>query len=163
MADHRATWVRLRDIAREHFPDDELAAEIAMREAFDAEESAAYTANLDVQVDDQGILEAAHAATRLWEELRYGRRASMPVAMTTTMTSTSTSMMMTWMLTSSLTSTFPLMKKPRRVYLANHGGRGGQWRNKGHATQLTAITWRQGGRRQNSARRRRTGRGQLYH
>jgi hypothetical protein len=29
MADHRATWVRLREVARQRFPDDDLAAEIA--------------------------------------------------------------------------------------------------------------------------------------
>jgi hypothetical protein len=40
MVDHRATWVRLREMARERFPDDELAAEIATREAFDTEELA---------------------------------------------------------------------------------------------------------------------------
>jgi hypothetical protein len=31
--------VRLRELARESFPDDKLAAEIAMRKAFDAKEA----------------------------------------------------------------------------------------------------------------------------
>jgi hypothetical protein len=47
MVNHRATWVRLREMARQRFPDDELASEIVAREAFDAEESAAYAADLD--------------------------------------------------------------------------------------------------------------------
>jgi hypothetical protein len=41
MADHQATWARLREMVRERFPDDDLAAEIAAREAFNAEEAAA--------------------------------------------------------------------------------------------------------------------------
>jgi hypothetical protein len=69
MAGHRATWVRLRELARERSLDDELAAEIAMREAFDAEEAVAYATDLDMQVEQQGVLEAAHATTRLREEL----------------------------------------------------------------------------------------------
>jgi hypothetical protein len=56
MYDHRAIWVRLREMARQLFPDDPLAAEIAAREAFDAEESAAYAANLDAQVDSGASL-----------------------------------------------------------------------------------------------------------
>jgi hypothetical protein len=51
MVDHRATWVRLREVARERFPNDELVAEIAAREAFDTDETAAYASNLDVQVE----------------------------------------------------------------------------------------------------------------
>jgi hypothetical protein len=70
MSDHRATWVRLRKMSRHRFSYDPLAAEITVREAFDAEESVAYAADLDAQVEEQGILEAARAAKRLLEELR---------------------------------------------------------------------------------------------
>jgi hypothetical protein len=45
MADHRATWVRSREVARQRFPDDDLAAKIAARERFDAEETAPYVAD----------------------------------------------------------------------------------------------------------------------
>jgi hypothetical protein len=41
----------LRELAQQRFPDDDLAAEIPVRELFDAEETATYTANLDVQVE----------------------------------------------------------------------------------------------------------------
>jgi hypothetical protein len=61
--------VRLRELAQERFPDDELAAKITAREAFNAEEAFAYATDLDAQVEEQG-LEAAHIATRLREELR---------------------------------------------------------------------------------------------
>jgi hypothetical protein len=47
MADHRATWASQRELAHERFPNDEIAAEIAAREAFDAEEMATYAADLD--------------------------------------------------------------------------------------------------------------------
>jgi hypothetical protein len=65
----------LREFARERFPDDELTAEITAREAFDAEETAAYAADLDAQVKEEGVLEAARAATRLREELHEELRA----------------------------------------------------------------------------------------
>jgi hypothetical protein len=61
--------VRLRELARERSLDDELAAKIAAREAFDAEEAVTYAADLDTQVEEQGVLEAARATTRLREEL----------------------------------------------------------------------------------------------
>jgi hypothetical protein len=32
------TWARLRELAREHFPDDELTTKITTREAFDDDE-----------------------------------------------------------------------------------------------------------------------------
>jgi hypothetical protein len=70
MADHRATWVRLRELVRQRFPNDDLAAEIAARELFDAEETAAYTADMDAQVEAQGILSTARAAKHLRDELR---------------------------------------------------------------------------------------------
>jgi hypothetical protein len=57
-------------MARKHFLDDEVAAEIVTRKAFDTEESAAYAADLDAQVEERGILEVAREATHLWEELR---------------------------------------------------------------------------------------------
>jgi hypothetical protein len=65
----------LREFARERFPDDELTAEITAREAFDAEETAAYAADLDAQVEEQGVLDTTRATTRLWEELRDELRA----------------------------------------------------------------------------------------
>jgi hypothetical protein len=64
MADHQATWVGLREAARERFPDDDLAAEI------DAEETVVYAADLDAQVETHGVLDTARAAARLWDELR---------------------------------------------------------------------------------------------
>jgi hypothetical protein len=61
--------VRLRELGRERFPDDKLAAKITVREAFNAKETLAYAADLDTQVEKPG-LEAAHTTTRLREELR---------------------------------------------------------------------------------------------
>jgi hypothetical protein len=104
MSDHQATWVRLRKMGRQCFPDDPLAVEIAAREAFDAEESAAYAADLDARDEEQGVLEAACAATRLREELReeLRRKAPAPAATRTTTTTTSISTTTTWTPTSSL-------------------------------------------------------------
>jgi hypothetical protein len=70
MADHRATWVRLRQIAGKRFLNDELATEIAAREAFDAEETTTYAADLDPTVEEPDVLETARVATSLREELR---------------------------------------------------------------------------------------------
>jgi hypothetical protein len=75
MAGHRATWVRLREAARERFPDDDLAAEITARMAFDTEETSAYAADLDAQVEAHGVLNTACAATRLRGKLRKELRA----------------------------------------------------------------------------------------
>jgi hypothetical protein len=47
MADHRATWARLREVARQRYPDDGMAAEAAARALFDAEQAASYAADLD--------------------------------------------------------------------------------------------------------------------
>jgi hypothetical protein len=44
--------VRLREPAQERSLDDKLAAKIAAREAFDAEEAVAYAADLDTQVEE---------------------------------------------------------------------------------------------------------------
>jgi hypothetical protein len=44
--------VRLREVARQRFPDNDLAVEIASREIFDAEQTAAYATNLDAQVEE---------------------------------------------------------------------------------------------------------------
>jgi hypothetical protein len=55
--------VRLRELACERFPNDELAAKIAAREAFDAEETEAYAADLDAQVEEQDVLEVARHAS----------------------------------------------------------------------------------------------------
>jgi hypothetical protein len=75
MADHRATWARLREVARQRYPDDDLAAEAAVRALFDAEEAAAYVADLDAQAEEQGVLDTARTATRLRGELREELRA----------------------------------------------------------------------------------------
>jgi hypothetical protein len=74
MADHWVTWMRLRELARERFPDDDLAAKIAAREAFDAEETTAYAADLDAQVEEQGA--CGHASLRGGPRCRWqqGRR-----------------------------------------------------------------------------------------
>jgi hypothetical protein len=64
----------LREVARQRYPDDDLAAELAARELFDAEETFAYGADLDTQVEEQGVLDTARTATRhrgeLHEKLR---------------------------------------------------------------------------------------------
>jgi hypothetical protein len=52
MADHRATWVRLTEVARQRFPDDDQVAKIAARALFDTEEAAAYAADLDAQEEE---------------------------------------------------------------------------------------------------------------
>jgi hypothetical protein len=75
MADHRATWVRLREVARQRFPDDDQAAENATRALFDVEEAAAYAAELDAQEGEQGVLDTVRVATRLRGELREELRA----------------------------------------------------------------------------------------
>jgi hypothetical protein len=60
----------VEEVARQRFPDDDQAAEIAAREPYDAEETATYAADLDVQVEEQRILDTMRAATRLRDELR---------------------------------------------------------------------------------------------
>jgi hypothetical protein len=67
--------VRLREVAQQRFPDDDLAAEIAVRELFDAKDVAAHAADLNAQVEEQGILDTARAATHLRDELRDELRA----------------------------------------------------------------------------------------
>jgi hypothetical protein len=62
--------VRLREVVRHRFPDDDPAAEITTRELFDLEETAAYAADLDAQVEEQGVLNTVRAATRLRGKLR---------------------------------------------------------------------------------------------
>jgi hypothetical protein len=64
MVDHRATWVRLRNAAQERFLNDDFADEIAVREAFDAEETAPYAADLNAQVEARGVLDLG---ATLWE------------------------------------------------------------------------------------------------
>jgi hypothetical protein len=44
--------VGLREVVRQCFPDDNLAAELATRELFDAKEAATYFADLDTQVEE---------------------------------------------------------------------------------------------------------------
>jgi hypothetical protein len=70
MADHRATWVRLRAVARQRYPDDDMAVEAAARALVDKEEAASYAADLDARAEEQDVLDTAHAATRLRGELR---------------------------------------------------------------------------------------------
>jgi hypothetical protein len=62
MVDHRVNWVRLREVVQQRFPNDDLVAEIAVRELeiavrelFNAEETVVYAADLDAQVDEQGV------------------------------------------------------------------------------------------------------------
>jgi hypothetical protein len=69
MADHRATWVRLRAVARQRYPDDDMAAEAAARALFDKEEAASYATDLDTRAEEQDVLDMARAATRLRGEL----------------------------------------------------------------------------------------------
>jgi hypothetical protein len=47
MEDHRATWVRLREVAQRRYPDEDMAAKAAARALFDADEAASYGADLD--------------------------------------------------------------------------------------------------------------------
>jgi hypothetical protein len=75
MSDHRPTWVRLRKVARPHYPDDDMAAEAAARALFDAEEAASYATDLDARAEEQDVLDTAGAATRLRGELREELRA----------------------------------------------------------------------------------------
>jgi hypothetical protein len=75
MADHRATWVRLREVARLRYPSDNMAAEAAARALCDAEEVASYAADLDARAEEQDILDTTRAATRLRGELRKELRA----------------------------------------------------------------------------------------
>jgi hypothetical protein len=67
--------VRLRELARQRFPDDELAAEIEARELFNTEETAVYAIDLDAQVEEQGVLNTTRVMTRLQDELRDDLRA----------------------------------------------------------------------------------------
>jgi hypothetical protein len=69
MADHRATWVMLRAVARQCYPDDDMAAKAAARVLFDKEEAASYAADLDTRAEEQDILDTARAAPRLRGEL----------------------------------------------------------------------------------------------
>jgi hypothetical protein len=75
MAEHRATWARLREVARQRYHDDDLTAEVEMRALFNIEETTMYAANLDAQAEEQGILDTARAATRLRGELQEELRA----------------------------------------------------------------------------------------
>jgi hypothetical protein len=68
MVDHRVTWVRLRKVAQQRFPNDDLAAEITVRELFDVEETAVYAADLDAQVEEQGVSGMSFATS-------YGRNS----------------------------------------------------------------------------------------
>jgi hypothetical protein len=65
----------LREVARQRFPDDNQAAEIAARALFDAEEAAAYAVDLDAQEEEQDVLDTARTTTRLRGEFREELRA----------------------------------------------------------------------------------------
>jgi hypothetical protein len=52
MADHQATWVRLRAVARQRYPNDDMATESAARALFDKEEAASYAAELDARAEE---------------------------------------------------------------------------------------------------------------
>jgi hypothetical protein len=75
MVDHWATWVKLREVARQRYSNDDMAAEAAARALFDAEEAASYAAYLDARVEEQDVLDMVRAATRLRGELREELRA----------------------------------------------------------------------------------------
>jgi hypothetical protein len=107
MADHQATWVRLREVARLRLPDDDMAAELAVRELFDAEEAAVYAADLDAQAEEQGVLDTARATTclrgELQEELRAEALAPAAIRRSTC----------TWTPTTSPTSSSPPTRRPQ--------------------------------------------------
>jgi hypothetical protein len=56
-------------VARQRYPDDDLAAEATARALFDAKEAAAYATYLDAQAEEHGVLDMARAATHLRGEL----------------------------------------------------------------------------------------------
>jgi hypothetical protein len=66
MADHRATWVRLREEARQRYPDDDMAAEAAARALFDVEEAASYAADLDARAKEQDFLDTARDTSQTY-------------------------------------------------------------------------------------------------
>jgi hypothetical protein len=68
------TWARPRELARERFLDDELAAESTARETFDAVDTATYIPGLYAAVEKQDVLEAARTATHLREERHEEQR-----------------------------------------------------------------------------------------
>jgi hypothetical protein len=70
MAEHRVTWARLREVARQHYPDDDMVAKATVRALFDAKEAASYAANLEARAKEQGVLDMACTATCLRGELR---------------------------------------------------------------------------------------------
>jgi hypothetical protein len=53
MADHRATWARLREVVQQCYPDDDMASEAAARALFDAGEAASYATDLDARTEEQ--------------------------------------------------------------------------------------------------------------
>jgi hypothetical protein len=61
--------VRLSEVARQCYPDDNMVAEAAARALFDAEEAASYAADLDMQAEEQDILDMARTTTRLRGQL----------------------------------------------------------------------------------------------
>jgi hypothetical protein len=56
-------------VAWQRYADDDLAAEAAARVLFDTGEAASYAADLDARAEEQGVLDTAHAASRLRGEL----------------------------------------------------------------------------------------------
>jgi hypothetical protein len=56
-------------MARARFPGDEPAAQVFVRDAYDAEETAAYVAAQDTDDEQQAVLDAARGAAQLRDEL----------------------------------------------------------------------------------------------
>jgi hypothetical protein len=69
MADHRATWAKLRKVARHRYPDNDRAADATARALFDAEEAASYAVDLDARAEERGVLDTTRPAMRLRCEL----------------------------------------------------------------------------------------------
>jgi hypothetical protein len=69
MADHPDTWARIIEMARFRFPGDEPAMQAFAREAYDAEETAAYAAAQGADDEEQAVLDAAPRVAQLRGEL----------------------------------------------------------------------------------------------
>jgi hypothetical protein len=70
MADHRAPWARLREVARQRYPDDDMAAEEAAESDEEAAESATEQRALMASFETQRRDEAA------WHLMTTERRAA---------------------------------------------------------------------------------------
>jgi hypothetical protein len=79
-------WARLREVVREHFSNDDLAADIVARKTFNAKEVAAYTADLDTTDKEQRVLEVTHRR-RGWGRSSTRNPSPMILSMRSSMTS----------------------------------------------------------------------------